>query len=311
MYSNLTSFSEGIDRAFIVILGITIFLLIALTITMIVFIFKYREKKHPTPAKFSKNVPLEIIWSVIPLGIVIAMFYFGWVGFKPMYTDAPDDAMQVKTTARMWSWLFEYPNGKKSDTLYVPRGKPVNLNMTSVDVVHSLYIPAFRLKKDVVPGKEYDMWFIPNSPGRYDLKCAEYCGLRHSYMYTSVVVMPQEKFDNWYTDTTQAAAGEKKASPASQGLQVLRTNGCIACHSLDGTERIGPSYKGIYGKEVTVISDGEERKVTVDEEYIKKSIYKPNAEVVKGYNEGQMQTYEGMISEEEVDKIVAYLKTLK
>lgn len=310
MYSNLTNFTEGIDRAFVVILGIIIFLLISITITMIVFIIKYNEDKHPKPAKFSKNLTLEIIWTVIPLGIVLAMFYFGWIGFKPMYADAPDDAMQIKTTARMWSWMFEYENGRKTDTLYIPRGKAVKLNLNSVDVVHSLYIPAFRLKRDMIPGNEYDMWFVANAPGRYDLKCAEYCGLRHSYMYTSVVVMPQEKFEKWYADTSQVQM-EKEATPARAGLNVMRTYGCIACHSLDGTEKVGPSYRGIYGKEATVITDGEERTVTVDEGYIRRSIYNPDADIVKGYNEGQMQSYKGMISDEEIDQIVAYLETLK
>jgi cytochrome c oxidase subunit 2 len=310
MYSNLTNFAEGIDRAFVLTLGIIIFLLISITITMIVFIFKYREDKHPKPSKFSKNLTLEIIWTVIPIGIVLAMFYFGWIGFKPMYADAPDDAMQIKTTARMWSWMFEYENGRKTDTLYIPRGKPVKLKLNSVDVVHSLYIPAFRLKRDMVPGNEYDMWFVANSPGRYDLKCAEYCGLRHSYMYTSVVVMPQEKFDKWYADTARVTM-EKEETPARAGLQVMRTYGCLACHSLDGTKKVGPTYRGIYGKEVTVITDGEERTVTVDEGYIRRSIYRPDADIVKGFSEGQMQSYKGMVSEEEIDKIVAYLESLK
>jgi len=310
MYSNLTNFAEGIDRAFVVILGIIIVLLVSITITMIIFIIKYREDKHPKPAKFSKNLTLEIIWTVIPIGIVLAMFYFGWIGFKPMYADAPDDAMQINTTARMWSWTFEYENGRKTDTLYIPRGKAVKLNLNSVDVVHSLYIPAFRLKRDMVPGNQYDMWFVANAPGRYDLKCAEYCGLRHSYMYTSVVVMPQEKFEKWYADTTQVQM-EEEATPARAGLQVMRTYGCLACHSLDGTRKVGPTYRGIYGKEVTVITDGEERTVTVDEGYIRRSVYRPDGDIVKGFNEGQMQSYEGMVSEDEIDQIVAYLETLK
>ena len=310
MYSNLTNFAEGIDRAFVVILGIIIVLLVSITITMIIFIIKYREDKHPKPAKFSRNLTLEIIWTVIPIGIVLAMFYFGWIGFKPMYADAPDDAMQINTTARMWSWTFEYENGRKTDTLYIPRGKAVKLNLNSVDVVHSLYIPAFRLKRDMVPGNQYDMWFVANAPGRYDLKCAEYCGLRHSYMYTSVVVMPQEKFEKWYADTTQVQM-EEEATPARAGLQVMRTYGCLACHSLDGTRKVGPTYRGIYGKEVTVITDGEERTVTVDEGYIRRSVYRPDGDIVKGFNEGQMQSYEGMVSEDEIDQIVAYLETLK
>jgi cytochrome c oxidase subunit 2 len=310
MYSNLTNFAEGIDRAFVVVMGIIIVLLVSITITMIIFIVKYREDKHPRPAKFSKNLKLEIIWTVIPIGIVLAMFYFGWIGFKPMYADAPDDAMQIKTTARMWSWMFEYENGRKTDTLYIPRGKAVKLKLNSVDVVHSLYIPAFRLKRDMVPGNQYDMWFVANAPGRYDLKCAEYCGLRHSYMYTSVVVMPQEKFENWYADTSQVQM-EEEASPARAGLQVMRNYGCLACHSLDGTEKVGPTYQGIYGKEVTVFTDGEERTVTVDEGYIRRSIYRPDADIVEGFSEGQMQSYKGMVSEEEIDQIVAYLETLK
>lgn len=312
MYSNLSNFAEGVDNAFVVILSVIFFFLIGLTGLLIYFIFRYREKKNPKATQIEGNTTLEIVWTVIPLVLVLAMFYFGWTGWKPMFSKAPDDALKVKTVARMWSWSFEYENGKRTDTLYIPHGEPVVLDLESVDVIHSLYIPAFRLKQDMVPGKEGTMWFIANSPGSYDLFCTEYCGLRHSYMFTSVEVMPKEDFDKWYTDTTQmtATAGPSEGeSAAAQGRRLVQQLGCNACHSTDGSVIVGPSYQGLFGEEVTVITNGEERTVVADEEYIRRSIYEPNADVVEGFNSGLMQSYEDQLSDEDVDKIIEYLKT--
>ena len=308
MYSNLSNFSEDINTSFIVIFSVISFFLIAITATIILFLFKYREKKNPIPTQIEGSVLLEIIWTIIPLGLVIGMFYYGWMAWIPMLSDAPKDAIEVKTTARMWSWLFEYENGKKTDTLYLPEGKPVELQMTSPDVLHSLYIPAYRIKRDIVPGRVTNIWFEPRKTGEYDLFCAEYCGLQHSYMITEVKVLTQEEFDKWYIDTT--AVTKAAATPGAEGLQILRMNGCIACHSLDGSKLVGPSYKGIWGHEAEVETKGQKRTILVDEAYVINSIYNPDEDIVVGFSKGLMRSYKGELTDEDIEKIIAYLKTL-
>lgn len=305
-----SNFVAGVDLAFMVILGISIFFLIGLTILMIVFIYKYRKDKHPKAIQNEGSTKLEVIWTTIPLILVLVMFYFGWMGWKPM-KNPPDEAMHVKTIARMWDFKFQYENGKITDTLYVPINEPVILDLVALDVLHALYIPAFRVKEDMVPGQDKVMWFIPGTEGEFDLFCTEYCGLEHSYMFTSVKVMPKEEFEAWIADTTAVEpVVDSETSLADQGLEILRRNGCNACHSMDGSKLVGPSYLGGWGNNRTVMTGREEREVTVDSVYITRSIFDPNADVVKGYNKGLMLSYEGMVSEEEVDLIIEYLKAL-
>ena len=306
-----SNFVAGVDRAFIFILGVSAFFLIGLTILMIVFIYKYRKDRHPRAIQNEGNNRLEMIWTAVPLILVLVMFYFGWMGWRPM-KNPPDEARHVKAIARMWNFTFEYENGKMTDTLYVPINEPVILDLVALDVLHSLYIPAFRVKEDMVPGQDKVMWFIPGTVGEFDLFCTEYCGLEHSYMYTGVKVMPKEAFDAWLSDSTAVAGPvvDSETSLADQGLEVLRRNGCNACHSMDGTKLVGPSYLGGWGGMRTVVTGRDEREVTVDSAYVKRSIYDPNADVVKGYGKGLMLSYEGMVSEEEVALIIEYLKEL-
>jgi len=313
MYSSeitqASNFVKGVDLTFLVILGISFFFLISLTIIMIVFIYKYNRKRHPVAKQIEGSTKLEIIWTVIPLLLTLLMFYFGWIGYKPM-TKVPDDAMEVTVYGRMWNFSFEYENGKRTDTLFLPKNKPVKLNLVAMDVLHSLYIPAFRVKQDMVPGKENNfMWFEPQKEGTYELYCAEYCGLQHSYMYSYVNVMEDTAFQSWIADTTQVLA-EDIDSPTATGKRIMQNIGCFACHSLDGSRLVGPSFKGIWGEEITVVTDGEERQVVVDEEYVRRSIYEPNADVVDGFNKGLMLSYEGQLSEEDVNNIIEYLKTV-
>lgn len=307
---NASNFVAGVDLAFMIILGISIFFLVAITVVMLVFIRKYRRDRHPKAIQDEGSTKLEIIWTVIPLALVMVMFYFGWMGWKPM-KDAPEDAMRVKAIARMWNFQFEYENGKFTDSLYVPVNQPVVLDLVALDVLHSLYIPAFRVKEDMVPGNDKVMWFVPGQVGSYDLFCTEYCGLEHSYMYTGVKVMPEDEFEEWLSDTTAAApVVAEDATPAQQGYQVMVKNGCNACHSSDGSKLVGPSYLGIWGTMQKVTSGGEKREVMVDEEYVRRSIYDPNADIVDGYNKGLMLSYEGLVSEEEIDLIIAYIRDL-
>lgn len=306
---NASNFVAGVDLTFMIILGFSIFFLVALTIVMLVFIHKYKREKHPKAIQNEGSNRLEVIWTVIPLGLVLFMFYFGWMGWKPM-KNPPEEAMHVKAIARSWKFQFQYENGKVTDSLYVPINEPVILDLVALDVLHSLYIPAFRVKEDMVPGRQKVMWFIPGTEGSFDLFCTEYCGLEHSYMFTGVKVMQKDDFDSWIADTTvRVQAVDTGMSLADQGFEVLRSNGCNACHSSDGSKLVGPSYLGLYGEIQTVITDGEERQVEADSAYIRRSIYEPNADVVKGFNRGLMLPYD-LISEEEVGLIIEYLKSL-
>lgn len=301
--SGASNFVHGVDLTFMIILGISLFFLVGITAVMIYFVVRYNKKRNPKSSNIEGNTKLEVIWTVIPLGLVLVMFYFGWIGYKPM-RKVPADAIPLKAVAQMWSWSFEYPNGKKSAELVVPLNKPVKLDLFSRDVIHSLYIPAFRIKEDVVPGKNNYMWFKAQKEGEYDLFCAEYCGDRHSYMLSKVRVLPESEYDTWLTQS-DIPAGEHP------GLTLIKQNGCVACHSMEGIKIVGPSFKGIYGHETEVITDGKERKVMVDDDYIKRSIYEPNADVVKGFNPGLMISYKQQISEEDVQKIIDYIKELK
>lgn len=306
-----SNFVQGVDTAFLVILGISFIFLIGLTVVMLYFVYRYNKKRNPKPTQIEGSVKLEIIWTVVPFILTMFMFYYGWAGWKPMH-NPPKDAMEVTAYGRMWNFSFEYDNGRRSDTLFLPKDQPVKLNLVALDVLHSLYIPAFRVKQDMVPGKKDNfMWFEPQQEGTFELFCAEYCGLQHSYMYTYVEVMEQAAFDDWLTDTTSVASSiAAAASPTATGRKIMQNIGCFACHTIDGTKLVGPSFKGIWGETQTVTTGREKREITVDEDYIRKSIFDPNADIVEGYAKGLMVTYEGQLSDDDVDNIIEYLKTL-
>jgi cytochrome c oxidase subunit II len=315
MFANLSNLSHGVNTAFVVILSVCFFFLIGLSIVILVFIYRYNTKRHPVADQIEGNNKLEVLWTVIPILIVVAMFYYGWIGWTPLYSNAPKNAIPIKTVGRMWKWSFEYENGKRTDTLFIPQGKPVALDLVSMDVIHSFYIPAFRVKMDVIPGKKMKVWFIGNAPGNYDIFCAEFCGIQHSGMYTAVKVMPVAQFDKWYIDTTAlanaAAAGSVAATPASLGRKIYSTIGCMACHSIDGSPMTGPTFKGAFGHEVTVTTAGKERTLTMDEAYIKHSILEPNADIVKGFNANLMQTYKSQLTDQDIANITEFIKSLK
>ncbi|MCX6258358.1 MAG: cytochrome c oxidase subunit II [Bacteroidia bacterium] len=304
MFSGASNYVRSTDLAFTIIFGISLFLLVLITSIMIYFLIRYNRKRNPVATQVKSSNALEITWTLVPIILVMIMFYYGWTGFEPM-RNVPKDAMEIKAIGRMWTWSFAYNNGKVSDKLYVPFGKPVKINLMSEDVIHSLYIPAFRIKEDAVPGKNNYLWFIPEHPGTYDVMCAEYCGMRHSYMITQVNVMPEDSFNIWLN-----AGASASASPVEQGYQLIKDNGCIGCHSTDGTKLVGPSFRGSFGVKKTVISAGKEHEITVDKDYIYKSIVDPNADIVKGFNLGIMPSFKNKISDQDIDKISDYIKSL-
>lgn len=196
MIADASNFVGMVDSTFFILVAICVFFLVLITTLMIVFVVKYSRKKNPKATNIHGSVPLEITWTVIPTLIVLVMFWLGWTGYVQMATP-PKDAMVVDVYAQMWKWSFKYSNGKEADSLYLPVNKPVLFNLHSKDVDHSFFVPAFKIKKDVIPNRTNHEWFKPEQTGVYDIFCAEYCGLRHSYMLSKVVVMPMNDFLAW------------------------------------------------------------------------------------------------------------------
>jgi len=307
MFYNFTpasNFVKGVDNAFLIIFGISFFFLIGLTALMLYFVFKYNRKRNPEATQIPDSGWLEFTWTVIPLLLVLLMFYYGYAAFLPM-RNVPADAMPVKVIAKMWSWQFEYEKGKRSKELVVPLNKPVRLNLYSPDVIHGFFVPEFRLKEDVVPGKNNYTWFIPEKLGDYEIFCSAYCGLQHSYMQSVIRVLPVEDYKKWYASLTEEAI-----TTGIPGLTIIQNNACNACHSIDGSKIIGPTFKGLYGSKRTVITDGKEHVITADDNYIRESILNPNKDIVKGFNSGLMKSYKDILKKEDIDQVIEYLKVL-
>ncbi len=289
-----------IETSFLIVTAACVALLVGVTITMLVFIYKYNRRKNPVPEDIRENLPLEVAWTVLPTLLVLGMFYFGWVDFDYI-RNPPKDAMPIDVIGRQWSWTFQYQDGRQTDTLRVPLGKPVQLILTSEDVIHSFFIPAYRIKEDCVPGLKTHLWFNADQAGTFDIFCTEYCGLEHSHMRAKLIAMPAADFEAWY-ETKEEAKGVNK------GLELLQTKGCLGCHTTDGTKKAGPTFKGLYGSSVTVMTNGSERTITADEEYIERSVRNPGADVVKGYPNIMPKI---PVTDAELKEIVDYLETLR
>lgn len=346
MFDGATNYAESVDNVMLLIVGISVLLLIGITAAMIYFVFRYNRKRNPKATQIHGNITLEIIWIVIPTIIVMVMFWYGFEGYKDLRANQ-DDAFKVDVWAYMWGWDFEYDNGKKTDTLYIPVGRTTRLEMESRDVNHSLYIPAFRLKEDVVGGQKHFMILTPKETGVFDIACAEYCGLNHSYMYTKLYVMEDDEFDVWYNseqesaetnedtavkdtlaseqdlaENTEEGEPEEEDNASKQitpeqyqkkitnhpDFSLLGEKGCIACHTTDGTSTVGPSFLELAdGVSSIKNDDGSTRDVSVDRAYLERAIMKPNEEIVDGYQKYMMPSGEGMISEDELNRMINLL----
>lgn len=300
MFPGAAVSSGRVDSSFFFIVASSGVLFLLVTAVMIAFVLRYSRRRRPRPEAVRDSVALEIVWTVIPLALVLVMFWFGYVDFK-FVRDPPAGAMPVQVTARQWSWLFRYASGREDDVLRVPLGRPVALSMTSLDVLHCLFIPAFRIKEDCVPGFKTHLWFDADETGAYEIFCSEYCGVGHSHMRSQVIVMPAADFDKWY-------ATPEETGPAAAGLRVLKSKGCLGCHSTDGSAKVGPGFKGLLGSRQMVVTAGASRTVTVDGAYVRQYIRKPNVDLIQGF---QPVMPEVPVSPEDLDAILAYLETLK
>ena len=306
--------TEFVDPVFYYILALTGFFFFAIVAVGAWFVFRYRQRSdsdrtHPTAGSHR----LEAILAVVPTMLMLTIFWMGFRGYMNMAV-APGDAMEIRVTGQKWFWTFDYPSEgvsiATSETavraedqietgLVVPVGQPVKLIGTSRDVLHSMFIPAFRVKKDVVPNRYTAIWFEATKAGTYDFFCTEYCGKDHSRMITKVIVKEQADYDAWMEEE------RKRSSGPVDGKTVFAKGGCAACHSLEGVKGTGPALNGIFGKD-EAMADGSS--VKVDENYIRESIVNPTAKVVNGFAP-VMPPFAGTFSDAELDALVDYIKS--
>ena len=301
--SNLASKVDAVIW-FITVISLVFFILISIFLVYFAIRYRRRQENEETPYITGSHV-LETIWTIIPSILLIVIFVYGFVVYKDMRTP-PEDSLEVTVIGRQWLWQFKYNNGKTTlNELYIPEGRPIKLVMTSEDVLHSFFVPAFRVKQDLVGGMYTYLWFTPTKTGTYELYCTEYCGTGHSTMLGKVIVMSPQEYEKWEKGEEEKAVAS--LPPAELGKQLYTQRGCNACHSIDGSSLVGPTWKGLYGHEV-VLQDGT--KVTADENYIREAILEPQAKMVKGFGP-VMPSFKGVISDDEITDLIAYIKTLK
>jgi cytochrome c oxidase subunit 2 len=289
-----------VDAIYFFMLAVTAFFALLIAGLIVFFAVKYRRRHDgEVGTAIHGSLALELLWSIIPLGIVMVMFGWGAKVFYDLYRP-PAGAMEIFVVGKQWMWKVQHADGQREiNELHVPIGRPVKLVMGSEDVIHSYYIPAFRVKADVIPGRYNTLWFTASRPGRYHLFCAEYCGTRHSGMIGWVTAMGPAEFQTWL------AGGSTGASPIAAGEKLFRDLACNSCHLPDSKGR-GPSLTGLFGKPVELQGGGT---VVVDEAYIRESIVNPQAKIVAGY-QPLMPTFQGLVTEEQLLQLVAYLRSL-
>jgi cytochrome c oxidase subunit II len=287
----------NVDALFIFLLIVSGMMTALIFSAVIYFSARYRRRRGVLAEQIEGSTPLELTWSIIPLGVFIVIFAWGAVVYFKSRTP-PRDSTEVYVVAKQWMWKLEHAEGQREiNELHVPVGRDVKLIMTSQDVIHSFYVPAFRMKQDVLPGRYTVAWFRATKPGTYHLFCAEYCGTQHSGMIGSIVVQEPAQYEAWMSGGT---TGPLSAS----GEKIFSELGCVTCHRSDAQGR-GPNLQGVFGKPVQ-LADG--RTLIADENYIRECILDPGSKRVKGF-QPIMPTFQGLVSEEQVNALVAYIKS--
>lgn len=295
-----SDYAERIDWLFYFILYLSIFFFAVIVACLVYFIIRYRRPLgEPATGKVTHNTPLELTWSGIPLLLVLVIF---WVGMKDYIhlTVPPSNAFHVNVEAYQYGWNFTYPNGETDNVLYIPADRPTVLTMQSKDVIHSLFIPDFRIKKDVVPGRFSKVWFQPTREGRFTLFCTEYCGSGHSLMVTSAVALSPERLQ-------QQLAALVPTDAVGRGQKIYKRY-CAGCHSVDGSPMVGPTWKDLFYWPDRPLADGS--RVLADENYLKESIFYPNAKMGAGFPNGGMQSYVGILNDDDIFNLLRYMMTI-
>jgi cytochrome c oxidase subunit 2 len=295
-----STIASGVDGVYFLLVALSLFFTIVVFFFIFFFAIKYRRGSNADRSGLVfESKKLEFTWSFVPLVLALAVFAIQAKAYFDLY-QPPVEALEIYVVGKQWMWKVQHPEGQDEiNELHVPINRPVRLIMTSQDVIHSFYIPAFRVKQDVLPGRYTSIWFEATRPGTYHLFCAEFCGTDHSVMGGSVVALPEAEYQQWL-------AGDSGNVPLAQaGEALFQQLGCATCHQADDQGR-GPSLVGLFGREVEL--EGGQT-ITADEEYVRESIINPRAKVVAGYP-AIMPTFQGQISDEGLQQIVAYLKSL-
>lgn len=300
MPEQASNFAFEVDMFYLFLIALTTFFTIGIGAAAIYFLIKYRRRSQgEVPEQIEGDMRLELTWTVIPFLISMVIFAWGAKIYYQMYTH-PTDALEIFVTGKQWMWRAQHPDGQREiNELHVPLGRRVKLTMTSEDVIHSYYIPAFRTKTDVVPGRYTTTWFTPTKTGTFHLFCAEYCGTQHSGMIGKVVVQDYSDYQAWLRGVP------RDKSPAEAGEQFFTSLACNNCHKDEDGGR-GPALAGLFGTDVR-LNDGST--VKIDETYIRESILRPGAKTVAGYP-NDMPTFQGLVTEEQVAMIIQYIKSI-
>jgi cytochrome c oxidase subunit II len=296
-----STMSAGVDHLLYFLVAVSAFFTIAIFVAIFYFAIRYRRRSDAElPPPIHGGLSLEIAWTVIPLGLTMVMFAWG-AAIYFQETRPPDNALPVYVVGKQWMWKLQHPEGQREiNELHIPVNRAVRLTMTSEDAIHSFYVPAFRVKQDVVPGRYSTLWFTATKPGKYHLFCAEYCGTRHSGMTGWIYVMEPREYQAWLT------GGAPMGSLAENGEKLFQDLACANCHKTDASGRC-PNLTGLAGSTVH-LADGST--VKADEAYIRESILQPGAKVVMGY-QPVMPAFQGLVTEEGVLQLIEYIKSLK
>jgi len=297
-----STLSGSVDALYLYLIGITSFFTLLIVGALVFFMLKYRRRSpHEIPRPIAGSHRLETLWSVIPF--IIAMSFFAW-GAQLYFEQSrpPKNAVEVYVVGKQWMWKIQHTTGQREiNELHVPVGRKIRLIMTSEDTIHDFFVPAFRIKADVLPGKYVTQWFEATKSGTYHLFCAEYCGMNHSGMIGSVVVMEPAEFNNWLSGNSSPL------SPADAGQQLYQTLGCVSCHGATGEGGRGPALAGVFDSQVFL---ADSKPIKADEAYIRESIVNPQAKLVGGFGP-IMPTFQGQVSEEQILQILAFIKSLQ
>ncbi len=296
-----STYSGDVDALYFYISGVTVFFTLLISFVIIFFVIKYRRRNpFEIPRPIEGSMKLETLWSVIPLLIAMSIFFWGAKIYFNQYRP-PKNAIEVYVVGKQWMWKFQHATGQREiNELHIPVGRKIKLIMATEDVIHDVFVPAFRIKADVVPGRYTTEWFEATKPGRYHFFCAEYCGMNHSGMGGYMVVMEPTEFENWLSGNAN------QMSAAAAGQQMFESLGCASCHGANAEGGRGPALLGVYGNNV-VLSNGQS--VRADEGYVRESILNPQAKIVNGFGP-IMPSFQGQLTEEQLLQLVAYVKSL-
>ena len=298
-----SEYAGEVDTFYMFLVWFSLFFFVLVAAIAVYSVIKFRHKPGDVTPHWTHNNLLETVWTVIPLLLLLVIFFWGLKGYMKAEV-APGDATEIQVTAKKWVWQFEYPDGNRAiNEVHVVVNKPVKFILSSEDVLHDFFVPDMRVKHDIIPDRYVQVWFTPTVPGKHHIECAEYCGRGHSDMAATLYVDDEAAYEKWLE-----TGGVDPNMPLDKlGAMLYQSKGCSSCHSLDGSVGQGPSWKGVFGHNVQ-LENGQT--VLADENYIHESILVPGAKVVKGFD-NIMPVFQGVLRDREVNALVAYIKTLK